>query len=212
MGVCGLTIPFIFPSHCLCIFRSSDASPLRYRVYAVKRLERRTAVILAAAVAVTLIFSVWIVQYIRYETPVKIGELAPDIAAHTIFEDHFMLHSLRGMPVLLNFFTTWCQPCIEETPTLITFANRHSSDIQVVMIDRADDAVLVRRFISQYHVPLSITVLLSPDDRWSPPFGVTGQPETFFIDLTGKIVSHLLGPITLQQMVVDAKVAGMRGS
>ncbi|WP_206915824.1 TlpA family protein disulfide reductase [Alicyclobacillus suci] len=170
---------------------------------------RRNAVIFTVFALILLGFVYVIVTYIRYNTPVKLGGLAPNIQENTVSGQSFSLESLRGKPVLLNFFTPWCQPCIEETPDLIAFAKEYGNDIHVVMIDRGDGPVMVQQYVSQYHVPDSITVLLSPYDKWSSRYGVTGQPETFFITANGKVVSHLIGPLTESQMLSDAKAAGL---
>lgn len=144
-------------------------------------------------------YGVW--TYASYETPVKIGDIAPNIIATSTTGEHFQLDSLRGQPVLLNFFTPWCPPCIQETPALIAFAKKYGNQIHVVLIDRGDDFTLVRNYVSQYQFPTNVTVLFSPNDHWSPPYGVTGQPETFFIQSSGQISRHIIGPLTENQMI-----------
>ncbi|MCL6442117.1 MAG: TlpA family protein disulfide reductase [Alicyclobacillus sp.] len=175
----------------------------------MRKSMRRGAIIFSVAAVILCGLIVLIVRYIQFTTPVKIGGIAPNIQENTVSGQPFTLASLRGKPVLLNFFTPWCQPCIKETPDLIAFAKKYGSDIHVVMIDRGDGPVMVQQYVSQYHVPGSITVLLSPYDKWSSRYGVTGQPETFFITADGKVVSHLIGPLTERQMVSYAKAAGL---
>lgn len=181
------------------------------RCYWVSKLNLRNVVM----VVIGFMFLGWcvylIVQSARFNTPVKVGGMAPNIQEETVTGQSFTLDALRGKPVLLNFFTTWCPPCIQETPDLIAFDKRYGEWVHVVMIDRGDDPVLVRRYVEQYHLPKTMTVLLSPNDKWSRPFGVTGQPETFFITAGGMVTSHLIGPLTASQMVADAKVVGFRG-
>lgn len=150
-----------------------------------------------------------VVQHYQYYTPVKIGGVAPDIQATTVNGKAFTLDSFRGKPVLLNFFTPWCPPCIEETPDLSAFAKQYGNKVHVVMIDRGDGEGLVQQYVAKYHLPKSITVLLSPYDNWSPRYGVTGQPETFFITSNGNVADHLIGPLTESQMIHYAKTVGL---
>lgn len=171
---------------------------------------RRNTIIIVIAVIVSAILGYYIWQYAKYTTPAKIGGMAPDIQATTVNGQSFELKNLQGEPVFLNFFTPWCQPCIQETPDIRSLAKKYGNQIHVVMIDRGDGTGLVQDYIRQYQIPSSITVLLSLNDHWSPPYGVTGQPETFLIDSNGRIVQHLIGPLTEQQMVQYAKQAGMR--
>ncbi|MCL6443765.1 MAG: TlpA family protein disulfide reductase [Alicyclobacillus sp.] len=177
------------------------------------KMERRSFIAFSIATGIFIVFLGFvylIAQYMRDTTPVQIGGIAPNIQTNTVSGQSFSLDALRGKPILLNFFTPWCQPCIEETPDLIAFAKTYGNDIHVVMIDRGDGPDLVQRYVKQYHLPKSITVLLSPDDKWSPRYGVTGQPETFLITADGKVLKHLIGPLTESQMISYAKTAGMK--
>lgn len=166
-----------------------------------------------AAIVIGIVGSVlgtWLViAYIRNHKVAVVGDPAPDIQTTTVSFQSFELKSLRGEPVFLNYFTPWCQPCIEETPDIIQFAKQYGNRIHMVMIDRGDGLGLIREYINKYHLPTDITVLQDPNNDWSQPFGVTGQPETFFIRSNGIIASHLIGPLTETQMIQYAKAAGM---
>ncbi|KYP79922.1 TlpA family protein disulfide reductase [Ferroacidibacillus organovorans] len=174
------------------------------------KVPRRNIIIFSVAAIVAGILGYYLWQYGKYVTPAKIGDITPDIKAVTVTGQSFELKNLQGDPVFLNFFTPWCPPCIQETPDLIAFAKQYGKRIHVVLIDRGDDSVLVRNYVSKYHIPSEMTVLLSSTDHWSPPYGVTGQPETFLISSNGRIVKHIIGPLTEAQMVQYAKEAGMK--
>ena len=150
-----------------------------------------------------------VVNHYQNYTPVQIGEEAPNIQTTTVNGKAFTLASLRGKPILLNFFTPWCPPCIEETPDLIAFANQYGNKVHVVMIDRGDGVGLVQQYVKKYHLPKRIMILLSPYDKWSPRYGVTGQPETFFITSTGIVKKHLIGTLAESQMIDYAKTVGV---
>ncbi|GGI96658.1 hypothetical protein GCM10010885_02950 [Alicyclobacillus cellulosilyticus] len=92
----------------------------------------------------------------------------------------------------------------------MAFAEKYRDDIHVVMLDRGDGPALVELFVSHFRVPDNVVVLFDEKNRWSPPYGVTGQPETFFITANGKVVRHVVGPLTASQMVSYAKAAGMK--
>lgn len=130
----------------------------------MQKIVRRTVWILAVAAMVLMGLIYHIIRGARFNTPVKIGGTLPDIQAQTVGGQSFTLDTLRGQPILLNFFTPWCQPCIQETPDLVAFDKKYGKDIHVVMIDRGDDPVLVQHYVSQYHLPKNITVLLSQDE------------------------------------------------
>ncbi len=167
---------------------------------------------LLSIVFIALFLSGFIYMVVHHDlghTPVKIGGIAPDIKTTTVSGQPFALDAFRGKPILLNFFTPWCPPCIQETPDLISFSEQYGIQIHVVMIDRGDGTALVKQYVKKYHLPKPITVLLSPYDNWSPRYGVTGQPETFFISANGIVKYHLIGPLTKSQMTVYAEAVGL---
>ena len=174
------------------------------------KISRRNIFIYSVFAVVSVILAYYLWQYGKYVTPAKIGGVAPNIKAVTVTGQKFQLKSLKGETVLLNFFTPWCPPCLQETPDLITFSKQYGHQIHVVLIDRGDDNVLVRNYVKKYHLPSEMTVLFDQTDFWSPPYGVTGQPETFLISSNGRIINHIIGPLTEAQMVQYAKEAGMK--
>ena len=111
----------------------------------------------------------------------------------TVIGDHrFSLAELRGKPVVLNFWASWCIPCQDEAPILADIARRHP-EIRVIGIDvqdLTDDAVaFLRRFRTPY---------LSVRDGGTgvyDRYGLTGVPETFYLDAQGRIVAHNPGQV-----------------
>ncbi|KPV45578.1 TlpA family protein disulfide reductase [Alicyclobacillus ferrooxydans] len=173
-------------------------------------LTRRTKMALVFAVISSLVLGFCLWLYGKHEAPASVGDMAPNITAVTTSGNAFALNSLRGQTVVLDFFTPWCAPCIQETPDLIHFTKKYEGKVHVVLIDRGDGAGFVRDYVQQYHTPSFMTVLINPNDNWSLQYGVTGQPETFFITPSGKIVRHTVGPLTEQSLAQYAADAGMK--
>lgn len=164
------------------------------------RQKLRWTVIIGILVLLALGFTWLIVRYSASTRVAAVGDPAPDISAVTVSSQPFDLHALQGEPVVIDYFAPWCQPCVAETPTLIQFAKQVSGHVHVVLIDRGDPASMVKNYIRQFHLPSSIIVVLDPNDQWSQPYGVTGQPETVFVSATGRITAHKLGPLTVAQL------------
>lgn len=174
-------------------------------------ISRHQLIITIAIVAgLVLIFSWIVAKYIQSQKVAGVGDQAPDIKTTTVSSTAFTLSSFQGEPIFIDYFAPWCQPCIQETPDLVQLADQYGNRIHIVMMDRGDGAPYVRSYVRRYKLPSSITVLLDPNNHWSQVFGVTGQPETILVNGNGKIVSHLIGPLSLQQMVSAAKRAGMK--
>lgn len=129
----------------------------------------------------------------------EVGDRAPDYGAHTLTGDSITLASLRGEPVLLNIWATWCPPCRKEMPDLQALHDRYAPQglrVVGVSIDAAgmDDAV--RQFLEEYEV--TYTILRDPSDRISSVFMTQGVPVTILIDSKGTVLWRRLGPVSAE--------------
>jgi peroxiredoxin len=108
--------------------------------------------------------------------------------------DTINLRALRGHPVLLNVWATWCIPCQQEMPAIerldAAFADS-GLDVIAVSVDEAGSTADVRRFIKTYG--LTFTIARDPDKRVSQMFRTLGVPETFLIDRQGRIARRWIG-------------------
>ncbi|MGC5324726.1 TlpA family protein disulfide reductase [Brevibacillus sp. SYSU BS000544] len=114
------------------------------------------------------------------------------------------LTDYKGKVVVLNFFTTWCEPCIEETPELERFEK--SKKATLLLINRGETKEQVIAFQKKFNT--TSTYLFDPDFKVSKRYQVNGQPETFIIDKDGVIRDHIIGPTTskvLQEKVEQYK-------
>lgn len=129
----------------------------------------------------------------RITTP-GVGDAAPDFEAPYLEgEGSLALSSLRGKPVVLNFWASWCEPCKDEAPMLRRAHELYGDDVTVVGIDIRDAISDARAFVDRY----DLDYLHVRDERLEiySDYGLTGQPETFFIDDQGVIVEHVPGPL-----------------
>jgi cytochrome c biogenesis protein CcmG, thiol:disulfide interchange protein DsbE len=104
------------------------------------------------------------------------------------------LSSLRGHAVVLNFWASWCYPCNQEAPTLESAAQRWAGKATVVGVDVRDATGDARKFLR--HHDISYPVVHDNRDSMWPKYGLTGLPETFFIDRTGRVVGHVAGQVS----------------
>ena len=102
------------------------------------------------------------------------------------------LESLRGRPVVLNFWATWCAPCIQEHPALQSAAATRS-DVTFLGVVYQDEAARIQEFQKRYGS--AYPSLLDPDGKTAIAYGIAGVPETFFIDTRGTIVAKVSLPL-----------------
>ena len=108
----------------------------------------------------------------------------------------------RHRPVVLNFFASWCVPCQKETPLLAQTARAEQargSTVQFVGVDVADQPSSAVPFVQQSGIiyPVGVDATLQVT---SALYGLDGQPNTFFIDASGNVVGHVIGPVTQPQL------------
>jgi peroxiredoxin len=109
---------------------------------------------------------------------------APDFELADAAGKRWSLHALRGRPVLVSFWATWCPPCVEEMPSLEDLARRlgDRATILTISVDESWDAI--RAFFPR-GTPL--TVLLDPTREVPARFGTSKFPESFLIDPSGQV-------------------------
>jgi cytochrome c-type biogenesis protein len=138
------------------------------------------------------------------------GSASPALQALDLAGDTVSLESLRGSPVLLNLWATWCAPCREETPYLQSLHARLAArGLRVVGV--SVDAFGARRDIEEFmsEFGVSYQILHDPSMRSMDIFAVVGLPATFVIGRDGTLLWKHLGPVEagddgLEQALEDA--------
>jgi cytochrome c biogenesis protein CcmG/thiol:disulfide interchange protein DsbE len=165
----------------------------------------RTALVAAVVVAVLVALLVAILatrdpSTERQTQSPLLGRVAPPIEGTTLEGESFDLDEWRGRWVVVNFFASWCIPCIEEHPQLIAFdeAHRERGDAAVVSVtydNRSDDA---RAFFERNGGDWP--VVDDPENSIGVAYGVARVPESFLVSPTGLVVQRLVGGVTAQQL------------
>jgi peroxiredoxin len=126
--------------------------------------------------------------------PLTEGDPAPAFAAPVLDGDSLHLSSLRGQPVLLNVWATWCPPCREEMPALQALHEEYGPRglrVLGVSVDTQGSEATIRRFLEEGGY--TFTILHDAADAVSRQFRTIGVPETFLIDGEGRIVRRWIG-------------------
>ena len=169
------------------------------------RLKLGAQALAVALVAGLLALLIWKVAQ-GSQNQAKLGKVAPNFTLNRLDQPgSLQLSSLRGKVVVLNFWASWCQPCKLEAPDLAASAKKWSGRVVVLGVDVNDPSGDARGFMRKYGI--TYPVVHDNKNVTSPKYGLTGLPETFFLDRRGRIVSHVISGIKaadLQRGVEEA--------
>ncbi|WP_436793271.1 TlpA family protein disulfide reductase [Actinospongicola halichondriae] len=139
-----------------------------------------------------------------------LGRQAPPIVGETIDGGAYDLATSSGDFVIVNFFATWCTPCVVEHPELVNFEKRHRSagDASVISVVYDASTESVRNFFADNGGEWP--VVEDPDGRIALDYGVAGVPESYLIGPDGVVVTKLVGGVTssgLDRVLAEAQEA-----
>ena len=109
--------------------------------------------------------------------------------------DHSVtLSQFRGQVVVLNFWATWCPPCVEETPSLVRMQARlKDKGVVVLGVSIDDDNTAYHKFLKQYNV--NMVTVRDEAKKAATLYGTFGWPESYVIDRNGVIRRKFIGPV-----------------
>lgn len=137
------------------------------------------------------------------------GRPAPDFEFHPIGGDRQRLSDLRGKPVVINFFATWCPPCMRELPELDRELAREFSDrgvmLLVVGIGESEDTLSRLKRAKGF----AFTMAPDPDEAIFAKYRQRGIPCTYLIDADGKIARQIIGYDPREIAALKSQIAGL---
>ncbi|HEY9143000.1 MAG TPA: TlpA disulfide reductase family protein, partial [Arenimonas sp.] len=132
----------------------------------------------------------------------------PRLVVDTLDDGPFDLAQQRGQWVVVNFWATWCKPCLKEIPDLSAFDAARDDVLVIGLAYEEIEAADMRAFLEKHPAGYPIALL----DVYDPPADFDtprGLPMTYLVDPEGKVAKKYLGPITSQELAADiAAIAG----
>jgi cytochrome c biogenesis protein CcmG/thiol:disulfide interchange protein DsbE len=124
--------------------------------------------------------------------PEKDRTMAPDFTLNDVSDKPVKLSDFKGKVVVLNFWATWCRPCIEELPSLQRFHDRFAAqNVVVLAVSEDEDAKAYQQFLKKEGV--RFPTVRDPEGKVSQSYGTFKLPETYFIDRQGRVVRKIIG-------------------
>jgi peroxiredoxin len=130
----------------------------------------------------------------RSPHPLTIGDSAPDFTVAAVPSGTLELKKYDQAVIVLNFWATWCPPCIEEAPSLEKFAERvRPQGVVVLGVSVDEDREALAGFVDKYRITYPIGV--DPERALAARFGTFQFPETYILDRRGRVAEKVIGPI-----------------
>jgi peroxiredoxin len=135
----------------------------------------------------------WLALHPRTHKPVTMGESAPGFTLPQLPSGKLSLHQFHGQVVVLNFWATWCPPCVMEAPSLEQFAREMKSQgVTVIGVSMDENGQTLNQFIKMYHI--SYPIARDPSAALANRYGTYKLPETYIIGRDGHVAEKIVGP------------------
>jgi cytochrome c biogenesis protein CcmG, thiol:disulfide interchange protein DsbE len=129
--------------------------------------------------------------------PSRIGSAAPDFVVEDA-DRRVELRDFAGKVVVLNFWATWCAPCVEELPTLVQLQQQfRDKGVTVVGVSVDVDAEVYHRFLKEHKI--DFLTVRDPDQKSNSLYGTVKFPETYIIDRNGIVRRKFIGAVDWTQ-------------
>jgi len=136
------------------------------------------------------------------------GEAAPDFTRTDFAGQPLRLTDYRGKVVLLNFWASWCGPCLEEMPRLSAWQRIYApGGLQVIGVSMDDEEAPARRLLAKQ--PVDYPVVMGDAKLGEIYGGVLGLPQTFLIDRNGRVIARYKGEADLAR--IEARIKSLLG-
>jgi cytochrome c biogenesis protein CcmG/thiol:disulfide interchange protein DsbE len=127
------------------------------------------------------------------------GDMSDPRLARALGDGRLSLTELRGFPVVLNFWASWCVPCREESPELQReWTAQRARGVVFLGLDMQDITDDARAFVREFR--LTYPMVREGSNDTARRYGTTGIPETFFISRRGQVVGHVIGAASARQL------------
>lgn len=147
--------------------------------------------IITGGIAVMLVAFVGALYMSLHDNAVKVGDTAPDFSVKTESGKTLTARDFGGKLLILNFWASWCPPCVEEAPSLDELSRQLGPKGLVVLAISEDmDPKAYKDFLDRFHV--SFPTARDPNQDVKHSYGTLQIPESYLIDRNGKVVEKIV--------------------
>lgn len=142
----------------------------------------------------------------KSSNPIRTGVDAPNFTAVNSKGEQVQLSDYRGKAVMINFWASWCKPCVREMPLVHGLAQQNQNNVETLFINVGESKGTINEFMKSHQ--FEFPVIIDATGKVSKLYRITGLPATMVIDQAGKFSHILLGELTedipLQQWLEES--------
>ncbi|WP_240419459.1 redoxin domain-containing protein [Paenibacillus periandrae] len=166
----------------------------------MKEWRKWTTLVVIVVIGAALIYTLFQPQP-KLAHSLKPGDPAPDFTSITLDGASIKLSDYRGKGVLLNFWASWCTPCVEEMPRMNKAYRLNTSNVEIIAVNVGESRGTAREFLTT--LGIDFPVWLDPSGEAAQSYKVTGLPATFLIDKQGRLVKAVAGELPNDKIIVE---------
>ena len=137
----------------------------------------------------------------------QLGQSAPDFTLMDLDGNTVALSDFLGMPVMINFWASWCPPCTAEMPLIDEFAVQYADELVVLAVNVGEQEFDVRAFLNENKFHLMF--LLDPSNSVAEKYYVFGYPASMFIDEEGLLQGMHIGELDESKLMAYLREIGV---
>ena len=129
----------------------------------------------------------------------ELNSIAPPFELNSLDDRIVNLDDLRGKPVVINFWATWCEPCKAEMPTLQTIYDDYKAKgLHILAVNLGEPSGIVAEWVQALH--LNFDILMDRNQQISSLYWLRGQPSTYVVSPSGVITQIYYGPVDVNAL------------
>ncbi|MBK9323427.1 MAG: TlpA family protein disulfide reductase [Bdellovibrionaceae bacterium] len=148
-----------------------------------------------------------VVAVLKFQDPRSVENFSLDLikSADSILENKI---SKEPQVIIVNFWASWCPPCIAETPSMLKFAKAHSEKLQLILVSEDSSSKEIRDFVKLFNdiYAVNMRVIWDASRKLGQNFKVYKMPETFVFNRSGKLLMQLSGSVDWSEPELQKKI------
>ena len=176
------------------------------RGFQVRRILTIVTIIAALFAGIWAVTTNWSDSESKRSNPIRTGAEAPDFTAVNSKGEQVRLSDYRGRAVMINFWASWCTPCVREMPLVHELAQQNANNVETLFVNVGESKGTINEFMKSHQ--FDFPVIIDAAGKVSKLYRITGLPATMVIDRSGQFRHILLGELTedipLQQWLKES--------